>query len=245
MLKLFDWWSEFSWINWHFVKNISCVFVNVHSWKYGNVSLFEFFYIFQCFQAPVQYCRVMLKLFDWWSKFAWITTHIVKNISCVFVTVRSRKYGDLSLFEFFYISQCFQASVPHCEVMLKLFDWWSEFSWINWHFVKNISCVFVKVQSRKYGNVSLLEFFYIFQCFQASVQYCRVQRKLFAWWNGFAWIKWHFVENITCVFVNVHSWNMETFLCLNSFTFFNVFKHQFSTVEFNQNHLIDEVSLHG
>ena len=142
----------------------------MHSWKYGNISLFEFFYIFQCFQAPVQYCRVMLKLFDWWSKFAWITTHIVKNISCVFVTVRSRKYGDVSLFEFFYISQCFQASVPHCEVMLKLFDWWSEFSWINWHFVKNISCVFVKVHSRKYGNVSLLEFFYIFSSISSVLQ---------------------------------------------------------------------------
>ena len=38
---------------------------------------------------------------------------------------------------------------------------------------------------------------------------------------------------------------METFLCLNSFTFFNVFKHRFGTVEFNQNYLMDEVNLHG
>ena len=45
----FDWWSEFVWINMHFLKNISCVFVNVHLRKDGNVSLFEFVYIFQCF----------------------------------------------------------------------------------------------------------------------------------------------------------------------------------------------------
>ena len=43
----------------------------------------------------------------------------------------------------------------------------------------------------------------------------------------------------------MHSQNMETFLCLNYFTFFNVFKHQFITIEVNQNHLIDEENLHG
>ena len=31
--------------------------------------------------------------------------------------------------------------------------------------------------------------------------------------------------------------NIETFLCLSSFTFYNVFERQFSTVEFNKNHI--------
>ena len=38
---------------------------------------------------------------------------------------------------------------------------------------------------------------------------------------------------------------METFLCLNSLTFYDVFKHRFSTVEFNQNYLINKVNFHG
>ena len=42
----------------------------------------------------------------------------------------------------------------------------------------------------------------------------------------------------------MHLQNMETFLCLNYFIFFNLFKRQFSTVELNQNHMIDEGNLH-
>ena len=34
----------------HFVKNISCIFVNIESQKYGNVSLFDFFTFFNVFR---------------------------------------------------------------------------------------------------------------------------------------------------------------------------------------------------
>ena len=37
---------------------------------------------------------------------------------------------------------------------------------------------------------------------------------------------------------------METFLCLNSFTFYDVFKHRCNTVEFSEKYLMDEVNLH-
>ena len=39
---------------------------------------------------------------------------------------------------------------------------------------------------------------------------------------------------------------METFLCLNSLTFYDVFKHRFTTaMELNQNYLINKVNSHG
>ena len=40
--------------------NRKCMVVNMHCRKYGNVSLFELFYIFQRFYISVQKCRAML-----------------------------------------------------------------------------------------------------------------------------------------------------------------------------------------
>ena len=170
------------------------------------------------------------------------------------LTIKMDTFLCLNFFAFF---NDFKHRFTTLELNRKPFDRWSEFAWINWYFMKNLSCVFVsvfvKMHSRKrwtrFFVWFLFLFFLHFQWFQASVHYFRVESKPFDGWCKFALINWYFMKNRSCVFVSVfvkmHSQKRWTRFFEFFFTFFNDFKHRFTTLELNQNHLMDEVNLLG
>ena len=127
--------------------------------------------------------------------------HFLKNTNCVFINVHPRNMETfLCLFSF----TCFNVFKHQ----------------LNWYFMKNLSCVFVSVFMKMHSRKRWTRFFvWIFLHFSMFLTTLELNRKPFDGCSGFAWINWYFMKNLSCVFVNIHSQNMEAFLYLNCFIF--------------------------